>query len=191
MFLIPIGISGRHVHLSQKTLDILFGQLNYQLTFFKALKQTSQFAAQEKIDILSPAGKILSQVRILGPARDLDQVEISQSDALRHQFNAPVRSSGDIQGSGSATLIGPKGQVDITEGVIIANRHIHLSNADANRFGIKDRQLVKIKIGGIKPGILEEVLCRVHPNFKLECHLDTDDGSAFLLKTGDDVVLLK
>lgn len=191
MFLIPIGISGRHVHLSQKTLDILFGQLNYQLTFFKALKQTGQFAAQEKIDILSPAGKILSQVRILGPARDLDQVEISQSDALRHQFNAPVRSSGDIQGSGSATLIGPKGQVDITEGVIIANRHIHLSNEDANRFGIKDRQLVKIKIGGIKPGILEEVLCRVHPNFKLECHLDTDDGSAFLLKTGDDVVLLK
>lgn len=130
-------------------------------------------------------------MRILGPARDLDQVEISQSDALRHQFNAPVRSSGDIQGSGSATLIGPKGQVDITEGVIIANRHIHLSNEDANRFGIKDRQLVKIKIGGIKPGILEEVLCRVHPNFKLECHLDTDDGSAFLLKTGDDVVLLK
>ncbi|WP_225904334.1 phosphate propanoyltransferase [Paulownia witches'-broom phytoplasma] len=191
MYHIPIGISGRHTHLSQETLDILFGQKNYQLTFFKSLKQTGQFAAQEKIDVMSPSGKILPQVRILGPTRPFDQVEISQSDALRHGFTAPVRSSGDIKGSGKATLIGLKGQVDIEEGVIIANRHIHLSTQDAKNFGITDKQMVSIEIEGIKPGILKQVLCRVHPDFKLECHLDTDDGSAFLLKNGDTVKLLK
>ncbi|WP_349402011.1 phosphate propanoyltransferase [Candidatus Phytoplasma solani] len=191
MFIIPVGISGRHVHLSQKTLDVLFGGKNFQLTFFKHLKQTGQFAAQEKIDILSPTGKILSQVRILGPVRSLDQVEISQSDALRHGFNAPVRESGDIKDSERATLIGPKGQVDIKEGVIIANRHIHLSTQDAKDFGLEDKQIVNIKIKGIKSGTLEGVLCRVHPDFKLECHLDTDDASAFLLKSGDQVTLIK
>ncbi len=191
MYHIPIGISGRHTHLSQETIDILFGQKNYQLTFFKQLKQTGQFAAQEKIDVISPSGKILPQVRILGPTRPFDQVEISQSDALRHGFTAPVRSSGDIKGSGKATLIGPKGQVDIEEGVIIANRHIHLSNQDAKNFGITDKQMVSIEIESTKPGILKQVLCRVHPDFKLECHLDTDDGSAFLLKNGDTVKLLK
>ncbi|KUI63415.1 Phosphate propanoyltransferase, partial [Cytospora mali] len=133
----------------------------------------------------------LPQVRILGPTRPFDQVEISQSDALRHGFTAPVRSSGDIKGSGKATLIGPKGQVDIEEGVIIANRHIHLSNQDAKNFGITDKQMVSIEIESTKPGILKQVLCRVHPDFKLECHLDTDDGSAFLLKNGDTVKLLK
>ncbi|WP_249291070.1 MULTISPECIES: phosphate propanoyltransferase [16SrI (Aster yellows group)] len=191
MYHIPIGISGRHTHLSQETLDILFGQKNYQLTFFKPLKQTGQFAAQEKIDVMSPSGKILPQVRILGPTRTFDQIEISQSDALRHGFTAPVRSSGDIKGSGKATLIGLKGQVDIEEGVIIANRHIHLSAQDAKNFGITDKQMVSIEIEGTKPGILKQVLCRVHPDFKLECHLDTDDGSAFLLKNGDTVKLLK
>ncbi|AGL90070.1 Putative propanediol utilization protein [Candidatus Phytoplasma australiense] len=191
MFVIPVGISGRHVHLSQQTLDILFGVKDYKLTFFKPLKQTGQFAAQEKIDILSPTGKILPQVRILGPVRSSDQVEISQSDALRHGFIAPVRESGDLKGTGKATLIGPKGQVDIQEGVIIANRHIHFSTQDAQVFGVKDKQMVAVKVAGTKPGTLEQVLCRVHPDFVLECHLDTDDASAFLLKTGDQVTLIK
>ncbi|MBP5835880.1 phosphate propanoyltransferase [Candidatus Phytoplasma meliae] len=191
MSLITVGISGRHVHLSQKTLDILFGQKDYQLTFFKALKQVGQFAAAEKIDIQSPSGKILSQVRILGPTRPFDQVEISQSDALRHQFQAPVRSSGDIKGSGAAVLIGPKGQVAISEGVIIADRHIHFSPQDAQNFGVCDKQIVSIHIDGVKSGTLEKVLCRVHPDFRLECHLDVDDGSAFLLKNGDQVILIK
>lgn len=191
MYQIPIGISGRHTHLSQEILDILFGQKNYQLTFFKPLKQTGQFAAKEKIDVMSPSGKILQQIRILGPTRLFNQVEISQSDALRHGFIAPVRSSGEIKGSGKATLIGPKGQVDIEEGVIIANRHIHFSTKDAQNFGITDKQMVNIEIKGIKPGTLKQVLCRVHHDFKLECHLDADDGSAFLLKNDDIVTFFK
>ncbi|PQP79026.1 propanediol utilization protein [Candidatus Phytoplasma phoenicium] len=188
--IIHVGISGRYVHLSQKTLDILFGVPNYQLTLFKNLKQKGQFAATEKIDIMSPGGKILTGVRILGPTRNLDQVELSQSDCLRYEFQSPVRSSGDIRNSGKATLIGPNGQVEITEGVIIADRHIHFSIEEAKTFDVQDKQIVNIKIKGIKSGILGNVLCRVHESFVLEFHLDTDDASAFLLKSGDEVEII-
>ncbi|QTX03238.1 propanediol utilization protein [Candidatus Phytoplasma luffae] len=190
MKFIKLGVSGRHVHLTQKTLDILFGCQNYQLTFFKNLQQKGQFAAEEKIDVMSSLGKILKNVRILGPSRNIDQVEISQSDNVRYQFNACVRSSGDIVGSAPATLIGPKGQVEISEGVIIADRHIHLSPEDAKNFNVQDGQIVNIKIKGIKSGILGNVLCRVNPTFILECHLDTDDACSFLLKSGDVVELI-
>lgn len=190
MKLIPLGISGRHAHLSQKTLDILFGTPNYKLTFFKDLKQKGQYASEEKIDIMSSSGQILKNVRILGPVRNLDQIEISQSDSLRCKFEAPVRSSGDIKNSTSATLIGPKGKVEIKEGVIIADRHIHFSLEEANEFNVVDKQVVNIEIDGIKSGILGNVLCRVDKNFSLECHLDTDDASAFLLKTGDKAKLI-
>ncbi|WCA22564.1 phosphate propanoyltransferase [Candidatus Phytoplasma oryzae] len=187
---IPIGISGRHVHLTQNAIDILFGHKNYQLKIFKNLKQKGQYAAEEKIDILSSEGKILRSVRILGPVRKFNQVEISQSDSLRCGFNATIRSSGDIKNSSSATLIGPKGKLEISEGVIISDRHIHFNFTDALKYNIKDKQIVNIKIDGIKSGILGKVLCRVDESFVLECHLDTDDGSAFLLKNGDLVELL-
>ncbi|WP_334347427.1 phosphate propanoyltransferase [Candidatus Phytoplasma prunorum] len=187
---IPIGISGRHVHLSQNTLDILFGEKNYQLKKFKDLKQLGQYASTDKIDILSPNGKTLTGVRILGPTRNFNQVEISRSDSLRFSFVAPVRNSGDIKQSGSAILIGPKGQIEIEEGVIIADRHIHLSTEYAEKFQIQDKQKVKIKINGIKPGILENIICRVDKNFILECHLDTDDACAFLLQNNDIVELI-
>ncbi|CCV63647.1 phosphotranscacetylase similar to phosphate propanoyltransferase PduL [Alteracholeplasma palmae J233] len=188
---IPVGISGRHVHLTQEHLDILFGEKNYKLTEFKALSQPGQYAADEKIDVVSPEGKVLAGVRILGPVRPASQVEISKSDAIRFKFIAPVRSSGDVKGSGKATLVGPKGQVEIEEGVIIADRHIHFSLEDAKEFGVTDRQVVSIKVGGEKPGLLENVLCRVSDKFKLDCHLDTDDGAAFLLTNGDTVELVK
>ncbi len=188
---IPVGVSGRHVHLTQKTLDILFGSENYQLTVFKNLKQVGQYAAEEKIDVMSPEGKLITGVRIVGPVRNVDQVEISQSDNLRYKFKAPVRSSGDIKNSDKATLIGPKGQVDIAEGVILADRHIHFSEEEAKEYGIVDKEMVNVKIDGIKPGVLEDVLCRVHKDYRLECHLDTDDASAFLLKSGDSVTLIK
>ncbi|WP_017193086.1 phosphate propanoyltransferase [Italian clover phyllody phytoplasma] len=188
---IPVGVSGRHVHLTQKTLDILFGSENYQLNVFKNLKQVGQYAAEEKIDVMSPEGKLITGVRIVGPVRNVDQVEISQSDNLRYKFKAPVRSSGDIKNSDKATLIGPKGQVDIAEGVILADRHIHFSEEEAKEYGIVDKEMVNVKIDGIKPGVLEDVLCRVHKDYRLECHLDTDDASAFLLKSGDSVTLIK
>jgi putative phosphotransacetylase len=187
---IPVGISGRHLHLSQEHLEILFGK-GYLLTVMKDLSQPGQYAAEEKVDIISPAGKILPGVRILGPVRPASQVEISKSDAIRYKFEAPVRSSGDIVGSGAATLVGPKGQVEIKEGVIIADRHIHFSVEEGIAFGVTDRQIVSLRVHGIKAGILDNVLCRVHPSFKLDCHLDTDDGSAFMLNTGDEVELIK
>jgi putative phosphotransacetylase len=187
---IPVGISGRHLHLSQEHLEILFGK-GYELKVMKELTQPGQYAAEEKVDIISPDGKLLAGVRILGPVRPASQVEISRSDALRFKFVAPVRSSGDIKGSGAATLVGPKGQVNIQEGVIIADRHIHFSVEEGLAFGVTDRQIVSLKVGGIKAGILDNVLCRVHPSFRLDCHLDTDDGSAFMLNTGDQVELVK
>lgn len=187
---IPVGISGRHLHLTQEHLETLFGQ-GYQLTVMKELSQPGQYAAEEKVDVVSPEGKLLAGVRILGPVRPASQVEISKSDAIRFKFVAPVRSSGDVKGSGAATLIGPKGQVYINEGVIIADRHIHFSPEEGKEFGVTDRQIVSIKVGGIKAGILDNVLCRVHPQFRLDCHLDTDDGAAFMLSTGDTVELVK
>lgn len=187
---IPVGISGRHAHLSKEHLEILFGK-GYNLTIFKDLSQPGQYAAEEKVDIVSPNGRILEGVRILGPTRKGTQVEISQSDAIRFKFTAPVRSSGDTAGSGSAKLVGPKGEVELNEGVIIADRHIHFSPEDAKAFGVKDRDIVSLKIDGVKAGILDHVLCRVHEDFRLDCHLDTDDGAAFMLKNGDEVTLVK
>lgn len=187
---IPVGISGRHAHVTKEHLEILFGE-GYELKVFKPLSQPGQYAAEEKLSVVSPTGAVLEGVRILGPVRPASQVEISQSDAIRYKFVAPVRSSGDVKGSGACKLVGPKGEVELTEGVIIADRHIHFSTEEAKEFGVKDKELVSIKIGGIKPGILDNVLCRVHDSFKLDCHLDTDDGAAFMLKNGDVVELVK
>lgn len=187
---IPVGISGRHAHVTKEHLEILFGA-GYELTILKELSQPGQYAAEEKIDVVSPDGRVLEGVRILGPTRKGTQIEISQSDAIRYKFVAPVRSSGDTSGSGKAKLIGPKGEVEINEGVIIADRHIHFSPEDALTFGVKDRDVVSIKIDGIKAGLLDNVLCRVHESFRLDCHLDTDDGSAFMLRNGDMVSLVK
>jgi len=187
---IPVGISGRHAHLSKEHLEILFGE-GFELTILKELSQPGQYATNEKIDVISPEGREIKGVRILGPVRNQTQIELSHSDARRGKFDAPVRSSGNIKGSGAAKLVGPKGEVEIEEGVIVADRHIHFSPEEAKQFGVEDGQIVSIKVGGIKPGILGNVLCRVHENFRLDCHLDTDDGSAFLLNTGDFVELVK
>lgn len=187
---IPVGISGRHAHISQEHLEVLFGE-GYKLTPIKDLSQPGQFACEEKIDIISDDGREIKGVRILGPVRSKTQIELSHSDARRARINAPVRSSGDIKGSAPATIIGPIGQVKLNEGVIVADRHIHFSPEEALRFGVEDRDVVSIKVEGIKSGILGDVLCRVHRSFVLDCHLDTDDGSAFMLNNGDKVSLVK
>ncbi|HLT00372.1 MAG TPA: phosphate propanoyltransferase [Acholeplasma sp.] len=187
---IPVGISGRHVHVTKEHLEILFGE-GYELKVFKPLSQPGQYAAEEKVTVVSPNGLALEGVRILGPVRPASQVEISQSDAIRYKFTAPVRSSGDVKGSGACKLVGPKGEVELSEGVIIADRHIHFSLEEAKEFGVVDKQVVSIKIDGVKAGILDNILCRVNANFRLDCHLDTDDGAAFMLKNGDTVTLVK
>jgi len=187
---IPIGISGRHVHVTQEHLEILFGK-GFELTKFKPLSQPGQYAANEKVDVISPKGNIIKGVRILGPVRPASQVEISRSDALRGGFTAPVRSSGDVKGSGPCVLLGPNGSVELTEGVIIADRHIHFSLEDAENFGVSNGDIVSILVEGEKPGLLGNVLCRVSKSYALDCHLDTDDGSAFMLNTGDEATLVK
>lgn len=190
MMKIPLGISGRHIHLSKEHLDALFGE-DYQLTKFKDLSQPGQFACEERVDVVSPEGRELKNVRILGPIRKETQLEISRSDAIRGKFVAPVRSSGNIKNSGQATLIGPKGKVVLKEGVIVADRHIHFSPEEAKKFGVTDKEVVSIYLGGEKAGILDNVLCRVHQEFRLDCHLDTDDAAAFGLNTGDTAKLIK
>ena len=187
---IPLGISGRHVHVTQAHLETLFGK-DYRLTEFKPLSQPGQYAANEKVDVVSPKGNTIKGLRILGPVRPASQVEISRSDALRGGFIAPVRSSGDVKGSGPCTLVGPNGSVELEEGVIIADRHIHFSLEDAESFGVSNGDIVSILVEGEKPGLLGNVLCRVSKSYALDCHLDTDDGSAFMLNTGNLATLVK
>lgn len=188
---VPVGISARHIHLSQEHLEFLFGD-GYELTFFKDLSQPGQFAAEEKLTIRSEAGKEIVGVRILGPIRKETQIEISRSDAIKNKFVAPVRSSGDIAGSGAATIVGPNGtEIKISEGVIVADRHIHFSTEEGKEFGVKDKDVVSVKVDGQKGGIMHNVLCRVGKAYKLDFHIDVDDANAFDLKQGSIVEIIK
>ena len=191
--MVPVGISAHHIHLSKEDFNTLFpGQED--LTFFKELSQPGQYAAVEKLDVVSldPKGKVISGVRILGPLRPESQVELLRSECTKCKINGPVRSSGDIKGSGAVKLVNPANgaEVILNEGVIVADRHIHLSLEDAEKFGIVDRQVVSVKVGGRKGGIMNEVLCRVSPKFALDFHIDVDDAAAFDLKQGDLVEVI-
>lgn len=188
---VKIGVSARHAHITQAHLEILFGE-GYQLTHFKDLSQPGQYASNEKIDIVSldPKGKTISGVRILGPVRPETQIELVRSDAVKNKFNAPVRSSGDIKGTGGAKLVGPKGELIIEEGVIVADRHIHFSVEDAKEYGVVDKQIVSLKVEGPKAGIMGNVLCRVSEKFSLDCHIDTDDSSAFGVSQNDELEII-
>ncbi|WP_285396743.1 phosphate propanoyltransferase [Lysinibacillus sp. fls2-241-R2A-57] len=179
---IPIGVSARHVHLAQAEVEKLFGE-NYQLTPKFELSQPGQFAAEETVVIAGPKGSI-ERVRILGPARSLSQVEISWTDAMKIGAKPPLRVSGDIKGSSPVTLIGPKGSVVLNEGLIIAQAHIHMSPADSARFQVADGQSVQIKVEGIRPIILSNVMIRVSERYRLEMHIDTDEANAGLIQQG-------
>lgn len=179
---IPIGVSARHIHLAQAEVEQLFGE-NYQLTPKFELSQPGQFAAEETVVIAGPKGSI-ERVRILGPARSLSQVEVSWTDAMKLGLKPPLRISGDIQGSSPVTLIGPKGSVVLNEGLIIAQAHIHMSPADSARFNVVDGQSVQIKVEGIRPIILSNVVIRVSERYRLEMHIDTDEANAGLIQQG-------
>ncbi len=173
---IPIGVSNRHLHLSKPDLDVLFGP-DYQLQLHKNLRQPGQFAAVETVILAGPKG-CLEKVRILGPVRKQTQVEISGSDAFRLGLNPPLRESGDINGSEGVTIIGPKGTVQLKEGLIIAQRHIHMALTDAQKYGVTDGAGVQVKISGKRGLVFDQVTVRVNPNFSLEFHLDTDEANA-------------
>lgn len=185
---VPVGISVRHIHLTRSNIDWLFGR-NYQLTPKKALSQPGQFACEECLDVIGPKG-VLTKVRVLGPERNATQVELSQTDCRTIGISAPVRDSGDLEGTPGIKLRGPLGEIEIPKGVIIADRHIHMSPADAERFGLKDGDRVKVKIDGVKPGVMEHVLIRSGEKHRLDMHIDTDDGNAFMLKQGQLVTVL-
>lgn len=186
--MVPVGISNRHLHLKQADIDTLFGA-GYQLTNFKDLSQPGQYACAEKVDLVGPKGTIKG-VRILGPARGASQVEISVTDSYKLGVPAMVRNSGDIDGTPGVTLVGPQGEVVLDKGVIIAARHIHMHTSDAEAMGFKDKDIVKVKVDGARAMVLENVLLRVHPEYALDFHIDTDEGNAAGLKNGQEVEIV-
>lgn len=185
---VPVGISVRHIHLTRADVDKLFGY-GYQLTPKKALSQPGQFACEECLDVIGPKGE-LKRVRILGPERSATQIELAQTDCRTIGVNAPVRSSGDTKGTPGVTLRGPLGELTVPEGVIVADRHLHMTPAQATAFGLANGDRVQIRIDGIKPGIMGGVLVRANSKCALDFHIDTDDGNAFLLRQGQLVTVL-
>lgn len=186
---IPVSISARHIHLNREALDILYGE-GYELTVYRELSQPGQYASNEQLNLVGPKG-MFSNVRILGPLRKDNQVEISMTDARKLGVNPPVRSSGDTEGSASVILIGPCGSVTLKEGCIVAERHIHMSPVDAEYYGVSDMENVMVKVHNEKGGILDNVTVRVRDDFELDMHIDTDDANAFLIKNSDWVELIK
>ncbi|MCK8058255.1 MULTISPECIES: phosphate propanoyltransferase [unclassified Fusibacter] len=186
--LVPVGISNRHIHLSQADIDVLFGE-GHELTNFKDLKQPGQYACEEKVDLVGPRGTIKG-VRILGPARKQSQIEVSITDSFALGVKPPVRGSGDLAGSPGIKMVGPKGEVELSEGVIAAERHIHMHTSEAETFGLKDRDVVSVQVEGERSIVFNKVLVRVHPEFALEFHVDVDEANAAGLKNGVEVEII-
>lgn len=176
---VMVETSARHVHVTEETLEILFGK-GYQLTKKRDLSQPGQFACEERVQVIGPKNSFPA-VSILGPTRPADQVELSASDARSIGVAAPVRESGDIAGSGACKLVGPKGEVELKEGVIVAKRHIHMTPEDAENYGVKDKQVVSVKIDSPERSLVfGDVVVRVSPKFKLAMHIDTDESNAVM-----------
>ncbi len=187
-----VETSARHVHVTREHLDILFGE-GYELHPKKYLSQPGQYASEERVDVVGPK-RTLTGVSILGPVRKETQVELSLTDARTIGVTAPVRESGDIAGSGSCTLVGPKGQVTLTDGVIAAKRHIHMTKADAADFGVKDKDEVMVKVEDTgRSLIFDDVVVRVSDAYALAMHIDTDESNAACVKNGTmgEVILKK
>lgn len=184
---IPIGVSNRHVHLRQEDFDALFGQ-GAAVRKFRAVKQPGFYACHETVDIEGPKGLVKS-VRLIAPHRSKTQVEISKTDASALGLRPPVRDSGDLGGSTPVRIIGPKGTIEVKEGLIIARRHIHFHPLEAAAMGVKDGEIVRVRAGqgGIRELVFEQVLVRISDQFSLELHLDTDEANAAWVKSGDQV----
>ena len=184
-----VEISARHVHVSEKDLETLFGK-GYKLTPKKDLSQPGQFACEERVTVVGPK-KELAGVSILGPCRPATQVEISLTDARSIGVKAPIRESGDVAESGACKLVGPCGEVELTEGVIAAKRHIHMTPADAEKYGIVDKQVVSVKIPTEgRALIFDDVVARVSASYSLAMHLDTDEANAAAIPGGCTGIIL-
>ncbi|MBO5313031.1 MAG: phosphate propanoyltransferase [Clostridia bacterium] len=171
-----VETSARHVHLAQEHIDILFGK-GYELTVKKELSQPGQYACEERVTVVGPK-KAIERVGILGPARKASQVEVSFTDARTLGISAPVRESGDIAGTPGCKLVGPCGEVEISEGVIVAKRHIHFTPDEAKEAGVSDKEIVKVKVVSDRTTVFDDVVVRVNPAFKAAMHIDTDESNA-------------
>src|SRR5580698_8933966 len=172
-----VNVSARHCHLTPEAVEALFGK-GHQLTPFKWLYQEGQFAARETVTLIGPRSRVISNLRILGPCRNFNQVELAYTDAIALGFEIPLRSSGDIKGTTGGMLMGPEGFFEMQEGVIRAMRHVHMHPTDAEFYGGKPGGQMQLRLGGPCGLILDRMLVRVDPSFKLEDHIDTDEGNA-------------
>lgn len=188
---IPVGISNKHIHLSKDDVETLFGK-GYELTPMKELSQPGQYACKETLTLVGPSMRAIEGVRVLGPVRKTSQVEISMTDSYVLKVKPPVRESGKTEGSAPITIVGPKGIVNLKEGCIIANRHIHMSPSDAARFGVKDGEYIDVDaFEGTRKTRWFDVQIRVNDAFRLEMHVDTDDANAVGFKNGSTVTPVK
>ena len=189
--LVPVGVSNRHIHLTAADVEVLFGK-GYELSPMKELSQPGQYACKEQLPLIGPSMRAIEKVRVLGPLRKATQVEISRTDSYTLKVKAPVRESGKLEGSAPITIVGPKGVLSIREGCIIANRHIHMSPADGEHSGVKDGDYVNVEVDdGERRTKWYDVQARVHPDFRLEMHVDTDDANAVGLPCGGKVRIVR
>jgi putative phosphotransacetylase len=185
-----VNVSARHCHLTQEAVEALFGK-GHNLTPMKWLYQDGQFAAKESVTLIGPRSRVISNLRILGPCRNLNQVELAYTDAIALGFEIPLRISGDIKGTTGGMLMGPEGFFEMPDGIIRAMRHVHMHPDDAAFYGVKAGDKMKLKIGGPCGISLDEMLVRVDKSFKLEVHIDTDEGNACNLQPETPCQLVK
>jgi len=185
-----VNVSARHCHLTPQAVEALFGP-GRKLTVHKWLYQEGAFAAKETVTLIGPRSRVISNLRILGPCRELNQVELAYTDAVALGFEIPLRISGNIKGTPGAMLMGPAGFFEMEEGVIRAMRHVHMHPTDAEFYGVKAGDAMKLKIGGDCGITLDKTLCRIDKSFKLEVHIDTDEGNACNLQPDTPVELVK
>lgn len=183
---VKVAISARHIHLNKEDFEFLFG-VGKELTKLNDLSQKGEFASNEKVSIITEKGR-LDNIRIVGPLRNYTQVELSKTDAFKLGLNPPVRNSSDLDNSENLIIEYNGKQLKKDNCCIIANRHMHINTSDLNKYNLKDGQIVKIKISGIKGAILDNVIVKASCNYTLEVHLDVDDGNAHLIDKSNDLV---
>lgn len=186
---VPVGVSARHIHLTQEHVEALFGE-GYRLTKKKDL-MGGQYACNETVTVVGLKLRAIENVRVLGPVRKASQLEISATDAMKLGVAAPVRESGNVAGSAPIAVVGPKGVIYLEEGCIIAMRHIHMSPADAAAAGVKDGDIVSVRADNERGAVFNQVKIRVNESFTLEMHIDTDEANAGKIKTGDMVTITR
>ncbi len=186
---VPVGVSPRHIHLTQEHVETLFGE-GYHLTKKKDL-MGGQYACNETVTVVGLKLRAIENVRVLGPVRKASQLEISATDAMKLGVAAPIRESGNVAGSAPVAVVGPKGAIYLKEGCIIAMRHIHMSPADAMAAGVKDGDIISVKADNERGTVFNQVKIRVNDSFTLEMHIDTDEANASRIKTGDMVTIIK